>query len=394
MFLDFFDFLRLNGLPVSLAEWLDLMEALRLDLHESSLTGFYRLCRAVLITKERDLDRFDELFLAFFQDPARQEKLREALKKAAEERPEQKLDQAWLRQEGAIHEEERPEDPRESFGDDTKAHRGGLFVLGEEGYSAYGQGGRVAGGVRVGDQGGGRSAFMVAAERHFRDWREDNTLDARQFQMAFRKLRQLSDHNLQEKTELDLDTTIDDTCANAGFLKLAFKPPRKNAIRVLMLIDSGGSMQPYQQLCSLLFQSVSKANNFNDLQIYYFHNCIEEVLFKDPQLSWNSSVPTEQLFRKLNRNYRVIFVGDAEMAPYELTNGGYENRDGRLIRSGLQWLQYIRRGHSHSIWLHPQKAPDSHDYWTETFYQTKAIFPMYQLTLDGLNAGIKKLLRG
>ena len=153
-------------------------------------------------------------------------------------------------------------------------------------------------------------------------------------------------------------------------------------------------MQPYQQLCSMLFQSVSKANNFRDLQIYYFHNCIEEVLFKDPQLNWNDTVPTERLLRKLSRNYRVIFVGDAEMAPYELTNGGFLNREGKLIRSGLQWLQYISRGHRHSIWLHPQKAPDTREYWSETFFQTKEIFPMYRLTLDGLNAGIRKLLSG
>ena len=394
MFLDFFYFLRQNGLMVSLAEWLDLLEALQLNLHGSSISGFYRLCRAVLITKERDLDLFDQLFLAYFQDRQRREELEKKLRETVIRREERQNPADWLRQEEFLHEEERPEDPREEFGADTKAHRGGIFVLGEEGYSAYGQSGRVAGGIRVGEEGGGRSAFMVAAERHFRDWREDNTLDSRQFQMAFRRLRQLSDHNLQEKTELDLDRTIEETCHNAGFLKLSFKPPRKNNIRVLMLIDSGGSMQPYQKLCSLLFQSVSKANNFADLQIYYFHNYIEEVLFKDPELNWSNTVPTEQLLRKLNRNYRVIFVGDAEMAPYELTSGGFLNREGRLIRSGLQWLQYISRGHSHSIWLHPQKAPETREYWSETFYQTKEILPMYRLTMDGLNAGIRKLLSG
>ncbi len=268
MFLEFFYYLRQNGLNVSLAEWLDLLEGMRLNLHGASMSGFYRLCRAVLITKERDLDLFDQLFLAYFQDSRHQENLDRALQKALEDQKEPGQQMDWLRKDGFLHENERPEDPRETFGDDTKGHRGGLFVVGEEGFSPYGQNGRVAGGIRVGDRGGGKSAFMVAAERHFRDWREDNTLDSRQFQMAFRRLRQLSDHNLQERTELDLDRTIERTCGNAGFLQVEFKPPRKNHIRVLMLIDSGGSMQPYQQLCSLLFQSVSKANNFTDLQIY------------------------------------------------------------------------------------------------------------------------------
>ncbi len=394
MFLDFFYFLRLNGLNIALSEWLDLMKALQLNLHGSTLTGFYHLCRAVLINREQDLDLFDLAFTEFFRNHHQMEETSKELQEAAAQLEARKYLTDWLRQDGFFHEEEKPIDPRKEFGDDTDSHRGGLFVLGEEGYSPVGQIGRVSGGVRVGKEGSGRSAYMVAAERRFRDWREDNLLDSRQYQIAFRRLRQMSNHNLYEKTELDLDQTIDETCSNAGFLNLVFKPPRKNNIRVLMLIDSGGSMQPYQQLCSLLFQSVSKANNYSDLQIYYFHNYIEDVLFKDPQLNRENVVSTERLLRKLNTNYRVIFVGDAEMAPYELENGGYLNLEGHLIRNGIQWLQHIRNKHRHSIWFHPQEAPEVRDYWSETFFRTKEILPMYRLTLSGLNKGMQKLLRG
>ena len=162
----------------------------------------------------------------------------------------------------------------------------------------------------------------MAGERNFKDFRQDTILDIRQFQMAFRKLRQYSSRVDGEKTELDIDKTIDETCENAGMLKLVYDRPRKNTVKLLLLIDSDGSMLPYSRLCNRLFQAVSRSNHFKDLKIYYFHNCIYDHLYTTPYCKKEDWVETNWVLNTLDSEYKVIFVGDAAMAPSELYRKG------------------------------------------------------------------------
>ena len=163
--------------------------------------------------------------------------------------------------------------------------------------------------------------------------------------------------------------------------------PRKNVLKLLMLIDSGGSMEPYQQLCSLLFQSVQKAGHFKDLKIYYFHNRLSSLVYQNPALTLDSAVETEELLKRYDPEYRLIFVGDAEMSVPELMNSG-----GRVKKSGMEWLIQFRNYYPHAIWLHPQERPSGGSYWTQSFELVAQQFEMYQMTLDGLKDGMKLLL--
>ena len=175
----------------------------------------------------------------------------------------------------------------ERIKEQKEKHSGGNYWIGTGGTSTMGRGGYNKQGIRVGGEGRHRSAVQIAGERNFRDFRQDQILDIRQFQMAFRKLRQFSSKVEAQKTELDIDATIDETCENAGMLKLVFDKPRKNTVKVLLLIDSDGSMLMYSKLCNRLFQAVSQANHFKDLKVYYFHNCIyDSNWYPSPYKGW------------------------------------------------------------------------------------------------------------
>ena len=395
MFTGFFYLLRSRGLDVSLNEWLTLLEGCARGLHRSSLTGFYRLCRAVLVKSEADYDRFDQIFLEYFKDVPWEGEL-----------PEELLD--WLNHPaedlGRTLEELKamgvPDQTleellkllEERLKEQTEEHNGGSYWVGTQGRSAFGNSGWHPGGIRIGGESRHRTALLVAGERKFRDFRKDNTLDTRQFQMAFRTLRQLSNQERSAEQELDVDATIHDTCENAGRLEIRYKNPRKNTVKVLLLMDSGGSMDYYSGLCSQLFQAATKSNHFKELHTYYFHNCIYGDLYNGPRLWQDGKTATEWLLQNFDASYKVIIVGDAAMNPYELREKQFDWRTQSYGSSGLEWLELLKKHFPYLIWMNPEPTPTQADFWAQTHYQLAQMFPMFELSAEGLEQGMKRLM--
>lgn len=396
MFLEFFYLLRAKGLEVSINEWMALVEALDKGLAKSSLTSFYYLCRSILIKSETDYDKFDQVFAEYFKNI-----------KAADELPSEVWE--WL----ADEEEERAIDDKgdewsyimrelqelldlmdERLEEQKEKHHGGTYWIGTGGTSTMGRGGYNTQGIRVGGKSRHKTALQIAGERNFKDFREDKVLDIRQFQMAFRKLRQYSSRMEMEKTELDIDQTIDKTCENAGMLSLVYDKPRKNTVKILLLIDSDGSMLVYSRLVNKLFQALNQANHFKDLQVYYFHNCIYDHLYTDPKCRYGEWVDTQWVLNNLDSEYKVIFVGDATMAPSELhSRYGNSYYSLRNEEPGINWLMRFKRRYKKQIWLNPIRESEwEWVYGHKTLQDIKKIFPMFELTLDGLEKAIKKLL--
>ena len=392
MFLTFFYLLRASGINVSLSEWLTLMEGLRMDLHDSTLSGFYTLCRSVLLHSEADFDRFDQVFLEFFKDVKHVDEVPPEMLKWLEHPELDLVELERLSEITGLSVEEIERMFAERLRGQDAEHNGGRKWVGTEGYTPFGHRGKQLGGIRVGGKSSYRSAYRVAGERKYRDWRKDNTIDSRQFQMAFRSLRQLSSNSDEPKTELDIDATIRKTCDNAGNLSIEFTRPRKNALKLMLLMDSGGSMDYYRELCSLLFQSVSKAGRFKDLKVYYFHNSPGKRLYLDPTLDWRNSVLTEWVMNNIPSDYKVIIVGDASMSMQELLPSYNWWKSDVPENSGLALLLELKRRYPHIIWFHPQPRPAYSSYWTQTFELLEKYFDMYQLSLDGMTKGMKKLM--
>jgi uncharacterized protein with von Willebrand factor type A (vWA) domain len=394
MFLEFFNVLRLHGLKISLDEWLVLIDALNRGMAENSLMEFYYLCRNVLIKSETEYDKFDQAFAEYFKgiesvDEIPQE-LRDwlshdELERMLEDMPDwaKEYDLDTLRKMF-----------RERLQEQTEKHDGGNYWVGTGGTSPFGHGGYNPAGIRVGGEGRHQSAIQIAGERNFRDFRQDNELDTRQFQMAFRKLRQFSSRVDAAKTELDIDATIDATCDNAGLLKLVYEKPRKNTVKLLLLMDSDGSMRSYSKLCSQLFQAVNQSTHLKDLKIYYFHNCIYDYLYTDPYIIDGRWIETDWVFRNLGSDYKVIIVGDAAMSSYELmARGGNINWYAWNNEPGIDWLKKFKRFYNKVIWLNPIKESRwAHAWGARTIQMVREVFPMYELTLNGLDKGIHKLL--
>jgi uncharacterized protein with von Willebrand factor type A (vWA) domain len=229
--------------------------------------------------------------------------------------------------------------------------------------------------------------------RRFQEFRTDETLGVRQFQVALRKLRQFTSRLEGECTELDLDATVDKTCNNAGRLELVWDRPRQNSIKVLLLMDSGGSMVTYTRLCNQLFTAVNNSNHFKDLKTFYFHNCLYDWMFHDPHCTLGDYTETEYVLKTYSPDYRVIIVGDASMAPSELTRvGGVIEWGLYNDRPGLDWLRRLRQHFEYSVWLNP--IPKEYWDWTDgawTIRKISEIFPMEELTVDGLERAITAL---
>ncbi len=396
MFLEFFYLLRAKGLEVSINEWMALVEALDKGLAKSSLTSFYYLCRSILIKSETDYDKFDQVFAEYFKNIQTPDELpSEVWEWLADEEEERAIDDKgdeWSYITRELQElldlmEERLEEQKEK-------HHGGTYWVGTGGTSTMGRGGYNTQGIRVGGKSRHKTALQIAGERNFKDFREDKVLDIRQFQMAFRKLRQYSSRMEMEKTELDIDQTIDKTCENAGMLSLVYDKPRKNTVKILLLIDSDGSMLVYSRLVNKLFQALNQANHFKDLQVYYFHNCIYDHLYTDPKCRYGEWVDTQWVLNNLDSEYKVIFVGDATMAPSELhSRYGNSYYSLRNEEPGINWLMRFKRRYKKQIWLNPIRETEwEWVYGHKTLQDIKKIFPMFELTLDGLEKAIKKLL--
>ena len=395
MFEEFLYTLRRGGLRVSLTEWMSLMEALDKGLHRSSFTGFYHLCRCLLVKSEADFDRFDRCFLQYFRDvPFEGEVSQELLDWL--DRPDVLSDYAnWDEEQARLNELLSEEDIekmlQERMQEQNEEHNGGSYWVGTHGMSTFGNSGLSPKGIRVGGQGMHRRAFRVAGERKFRDFRKDNTLDTRQFQVALKRLRQYSGLVELPPTEFDVDNTIQDTAEKGGMLTVRYKRPRQNTVKVLLLMDSGGSMEYYGSLCSALFQAVNKSNHFKDLKIFYFHNCPYTRVYHEPTLDPNRASPVSWLLSNIPPEYKVIFVGDAQMHPYELLDPFPVQREGEPV-SGLDCLRRIRDRFRHAVWLNPGERPAWGEEWTRTYDVIQDLFPMYPLTVEGLEQGMRKLL--
>jgi uncharacterized protein with von Willebrand factor type A (vWA) domain len=387
--IDFLFELRARKLPVSTHEWMALMEALALGLHESSLDGFYHLCRTICVKDIAHYDAYDEAFLAYFKDVHVEAlKLTEQLMEwLADPRA---LEGLTDEQRAALRELDL-EKLRELFEkrlrEQKERHDGGNRWIGTGGTSPFGTKGKNPTGMRVG-VGGGRSAMAVADERRFKEYRRDVVLDVRQIDVALRGLRRLGREGAIE--ELDLDETIDKTCKNAGEIDVVFRPPRRNRVKVILLMDVGGSMDPHAELASRLFTAASRSGRFAKFRSFYIHNCIYEHVYEDA--AFRNRVPVSELISHSDKDEKLVVLGDALMHPAELLDPGgaiYYYQNNRT--SGLEWLRRLTAHFRRSVWLNPE--PDR--YWSGTTVEVIAsVFPMWQMTLEGLAAAVRFLVRG
>lgn len=394
MFMQFFYLLRARGLNVSMNEWMTFVEAMNNGLSEANFTRFYYLSRSILVKTEAEYDKFDRAFLEFFKD----------MEFENDELAQELLD--WLNNPNhrKIGDQGRGELPlglsdekirqmfRERLKEQKEEHNGGTHWIGTDGASPFGNDGEGLKGIRVGGVSRHRLAMEVAGERRFRDFRDDTVLDTRSFQMAFRSLRQFSNRVDAPRTELNMDETLKATCNNAGKLKLVFDKPRKNTVKLMLLMDSGGSMDMYSSLCASLFQAVSKSNHFKDLKVYYFHNCVTDRLYRTPNIYSRDAIETDWVFTNIDSEYKVIFVGDALMSMSELVDSGgwyWQNKG----PSGLERLRMFREKYPHMVWLNPtQENLRRGGYWGQSYFVIDKEVDMYQLTVENLAAVMKKLM--
>lgn len=370
--------LRQQGLVVGAGEWLTFLDALQRGL-AVNLDELYTLGRALLCRSEGEFDKYDLAFAATFQGAVLPEDARSRL-------------EAWLAEAIAGGEGERVDpgmSPEELWrellkrlAEQQERHDGGNYWIGTGGTSPFGHSGRAAQGIRVGGPGGGRSAVRVAMERRWANYRTDRMLDVRDFEVALRALRNLQ---REGRYELDLDETIAETARNAGEIELVERRERQNQVHLVLLMDAGGSMTPHYEKVSRLFSAASRARTFKSFTSLYFHNCVYGTLHRDfEQLD---RVRTEAFLEKLTPRHRLLFVGDASMAPYELfSNFSWPGEGGGL--SGLEWLQRFRARCQASVWLNP----DPRRFWAHpTVSAIGRVFPMYELTVEGLQQAVKKL---
>lgn len=387
MFTNFFYTLRKRKVPVSITEWVALMEALSRGFAFSSLNAFYYLARSILVKSEAYFDQYDLAFEEYFHGIETTKEIRDEIL-------------GWLKNPiNRIHltEEEIAELKSMNFDDLMETfeqrmreqkgrHDGGDKWIGTGGTSPFGHSGINPAGIRVGGRSMNRSAIQVAQERRFRNYRSDVVLDVRHFQIALKRLRRLS--RIGPEDELNLDATIDHTCKNAGDIELIWTRSRKNAVKLLLLMDVGGSMSPYARLCSRLFSAAHSATHFKDFKYFYFHNCIYDNLFKD--IERRKPTSTTHLLRTMESDYKVIFLGDACMAREELAMkyGAIYYYERNEI-PGIIWLQRISDHFKDVVWLNPEDVSQ----WSHpTIKMIGRIFPMFGLTLDGLDAAISKLI--
>ena len=388
MFVDFLYELRNRKVPVGAQEAVALAAALSHGLHDSSLDGFYHVARSILVHDERHLDDFDVAFgahykgipaaakevaeelLSYLRDPIKMRELSDAEREAIEHLD---LEEVLKRL------EERLKEQRER-------HDGGNRWVGTGGTSPFGSGGVNPNGVSLGG-GGGRGGAMIAADlRKYKAYRSDIILDTRQIEVALRKLRVFAHEGSEE--ELDIEGTIAETAKNAGELEIVLRPPRRSNTRVILLMDVGGSMAPHTYVLSQLFSAAKRASHFKELRTYYFHNCIYGRVYKTE--SFLEPVTIRDLIAECNATYKVVLVGDALMAPYELLgSSGFVGEEGRI--AGIDWLRMLKEHFHRGVWLNPENW---RNYRGTTIDPIAQIFPMFDLTLEGLGEAVTELLRG
>ncbi len=393
VFVPFLYELRARKVKVGAQEALALAHALSRGLHESSLDGFYHVARALCVHREADLDAFDQAFSSHFRgiETASIAILDELESWLADPVTRRELSPEELAAIEAMELEEVRKLFEERLREQKERHDGGNRWIGTGGTSPFGAGGQNPAGIRVGSRGGGRSAMGIADARRYRPYRSDLVLDIRQMEVALRKLRALKREG--DLLELDIDETIAETAKNAGELEIVLRPPRKSNVRVLLLMDVGGSMDPYAELVSRLFSAAKRASNIRELKTFYFHNCIYGRLYATEQFTEPTRV--RDVMDQCGAEWKLVLVGDASMHPAELLGGGdweyYSYRPAEEARRGIEWMQTLKDHFKRSVWLNPEPA----SYWRAGTAKALAdVFPMYQLTLDGLGEAVSHLSKG
>lgn len=387
MFSGFFFHLRARGLKVGVTEWLTLMGALVRGHDRASLASFYSLARALLVKKESLYDLYDRAFAEWFGGLEDQYALDEELLRWLEN-PQlpRELSEEELQQLQKMDLATLVEEFRDRLKKQKERHDGGSHWIGTGGTSPFGHGGKNPQGIRVGGSGGGRSAVQVASERRFENLRGDRVLDVRQLGAALRRLRRLARDAGPE--ELDLDETIDKSAKNAGEIELVMRPPRKNRVKLLLLMDVGGSMDPHADTCERLFTAAHKSTHFHTFRHYFFHNCVYDRLYTD--ISRYQGPRTDEVLKEIDKSWTVVMVGDAWMGPYELgaETGGFSWGATSNRTPGIEWLKRLADKPKAAAWLNPEPRR----IWNApTVAVIRRIFPMFELSLDGLSVAVDHL---
>jgi hypothetical protein len=390
MFFNFLEELRSAGIPASLKEHLALLEALNAEVIERSPEQFYYLARTVLVKDEALLDRFDQVFNKVFKGliseygNAPAEIPEEWLKAVAEKflTPEEmeaiKSLGSW---------DEIMETLKKRLEEQQKRHEGGNKWIGTGGTSPYGNNGYNPEGVRIGGESKHKRALKVWEKREFQNLDSTRELGTRNIKIAMRRLRKFAREGAQD--ELDIDATISGT-ARQGWLDIHMRAERRNAIKVLLFLDVGGSMDPFIKLCEELFSAATA--EFKNLEFYYFHNCLYEGVWKDNRRRFNERTPTWEVMHKFPHDYKLIFVGDAAMSPYEISHPGgsveHFNEE-----AGAVWMQRMVNTYPATVWLNP--TPEAHWGYSQSTKIMKELVKdrMFPLTLEGLDNAMRELVR-
>jgi uncharacterized protein with von Willebrand factor type A (vWA) domain len=387
----FFYSLRNGGVPVTVKEFLVLLEALGKGLAFGSADEFYLLARTCLVKDEKNYDKFDKAFAAYFNELETLDDVihamipddwlrKEFLKDLSDE------DKAKVKSLGGL--EKMIEEFKKRLEEQKKRHQGGNKWIGTGGTSAFGNSGYHPGGIRIGGESKGKSAAKVWEKRQFKNLDDNVELGTRNIKVALRKLRKFARSGAEE--ELDLDDTIRSTAGNGGLLDIKLVPERHNAIKVLLFFDVGGSMDPYIRTCEELFSACK--TEFKHLEYYYFHNFIYDGVWKDNLRRNTEITPTYDLIHKYGKDYKVIFVGDASMGPYEIL-AKYGSVEFMNEEPGEVWMRRLLAQFEKVAWLNPV----GEEYWeyTQSIKVVEELMAgrMFPLTLDGLDRAISSLLR-
>lgn len=391
MLVNFLYTLRRYGVPVSIKELLVLLEAMDANLAFGSVDDFYLLARTCMVKDEQHYDRFDRAFAAYFKEVEKLEDIVDALI------PDDWVKAEFLKQ---LSDEERARVQsvggldelirrfKERLEEQKERHQGGNKWIGTGGTSPFGNSGYHPGGIRVGGESRNRSASKVWERREFRNLDDQVEIGTRNIKVALRKLRAFA--RTGAATELDLDDTIRSTAANAGLLDIRTVPERHNAVKVLLFFDVGGSMDPYVRVCEELFSACR--SQFKHLEYFYFHNFVYEHVWRDNRRRYNESTPLMDLLHRYPSDYKVIFIGDASMGPYEIFSrfGSVEQMN---EEPGAAWMQRITEYFPKLVWLNP--VPESAWRYTQSIGLTRDLVQgrMYPLTLEGLSEAIRYLAK-
>ena len=390
MFFNFLDELRAAGIPASMKEHLVLLEALDRDVIARRPEEFYYLARATFVKDEGLLDRFDQVFSKVFKGletsyGTDQAELPLDWLKAVAEKYLTPEEMEKIKSLGSW--EEIMETLKKRLEEQKARHQGGNKWIGTGGTSPYGNGGYNPEGVRIGGESRHKRAIKVWDKREFSNLDNKRELGTRNIKVALRRLRRFAREGAAQ--ELDIEGTIDGT-ARQGWLDIHMRPERHNAVKLLLFLDVGGSMDPYIRLCEELFSAAT--SEFKNMEFFYFHNCLYEGVWKDNRRRFSERIPTWDILHKYGHDYKVVLVGDASMSPYEISypGGSVEHFN---EEAGAAWLQRLTNTYPAAAWLNP--VPEEHWGYTQSIRLMKDLMlgRMYPLTLKGLDDAMRELSR-